>query len=234
MKKEKKLEHIGIIMDGNRRFAKKLMLNPSKGHEWGAKKVRKLFDWCKELGIRQVTLYTLSLENFNRPKKEFDYLMNIFRKEFKMLTDDDILKKEGIRLNFIGRTNMLPADIQKLIKELQKLTKDNKNFIVNFARAYGGRGEIVDAAKKIAQDAKDGKIVPDNLNEESFKSYLYMPDDPDLVIRTGGDNRTSNFLNYQIAYSELFFIDKMWPEFEKEDLKEVISSYYNRERRFGR
>jgi len=227
-------KHIAIILDGNRRFAKRLMMKPWKGHEWGAKKVEKLFDWCKELGIKELTLYTFSVENFNRPKKEFDYLMDLFRKEFDKFKDDKRIDKNRIRINVIGRLWMLPKDIQEKIHYIMEKTKNYSDYIINFAMAYGGRAEVIDATKRIAQQVKEGKLDIDQINEEVFSRNLYMADEPDLIIRTGGNHRTSNFLNYQAAYAEWFFLEKTWPEFEKEDLVEAIEDFKKRERRFGR
>lgn len=226
--------HIGIIMDGNRRFAKRLMLKPWMGHEWGAKKVESLFKWCKEIGIKEVTLYTFSVENFNRPKDEFNFLMDIFRKEFDRLLNDEKIMEEGLRINFVGRIYMFPKDIEEKMRKIINKTKNNKNYIVNFAMAYGGRTEIIDAARKIAEQIKEGKLDVDQINEETFSRNLYFPDDCDMVIRTGGEKRTSNFLPFQGAYAEWIFVDKMWPEFEKEDLIAAIKDYRERERRFGK
>ena len=226
-------KHIGIILDGNRRFSKKLMMKPWKGHEWGARKVEKLLDWSKELGIKELTLYAFSVENFNRPKDEFNYLMGLFRAEFKKLLDGKRLETENIRMNFIGRIWMFPKDIQESMKKIMDLTAKNKDHIVNFAMAYGGQAEIIDAVRKIADQLEKGELNIDKINEETFKDYLYMSDGPDLIIRTGGERRTSNFLNYQSAYSEWVFLEKTWPEFEKEDLVNCIQDFNKRDRRFG-
>jgi len=227
-------KHIGIIMDGNRRFAKRLMLKPWMGHEWGAKKVEKLFSWCKELGIREVTLYAFSIENFNRPRDEFDFLMNVFRKEFKRLLADENVMQEGIRVNFVGRISMFPSDITQSMKDIMEKTKDNASYIVNFAMAYGGRAEVVDAAKRIAEQVAEGRLDIAQINEEVFSKNLYFSDEPDLIIRTGGQKRTSNFLPFQEAYAEWIFLEKTWPEFEKEDLAAAMEEYRTRERRFGK
>jgi|SRR3989344_2804360 len=226
--------HIGIILDGNRRFAKRLMLKPWKGHEWGAKKVEKLFEWAKELGIKEATLYCFSIQNFNRPKKEFDFLMRVFKEEAeKLLKKKSKLKEEGVRINFIGRINMFPKGLYEDMKKIMEITKDNKKYIVNFAMAYGGREEVIDATVKIAKQIKDGKLNIDQINEETFSKNLYFNDEPDLIIRTGGERRTSNFLIWQSHYSEWIFLEKFWPEFEKEDLIQAIDEYKKRERRFG-
>ena len=227
-------KHVGVILDGNRGFAKKLMLKPWKGHEWGAKKVEKLMDWAGEIGIKELTLYSFSMQNMNRPKEEFEYLMKVFRSEFTRLGNDPRLEKEDIKINFIGRIHLFPKDVYEKMRELMDRTKNHKSFIINFAMAYGGREEVVDAVMKLSQDVKSGKLSAEEINEEIFQDYLYTPDEPDLIIRTGGDHRTSNFLIWQSNYSEWFFLEKCWPEFEKEDLVEVVDQYVNRERRFGK
>jgi len=227
---EKVPKHIGIILDGNRRFAKKLMLKPWMGHEWGAKKVHKLLDWVSELGVKEVTFYALSIQNFNRPKQEFDYLMNLFKKEFEGLTQKDKLdeiNKKGLRINFIGRLHMLPEDVQEKMNQLMELTAKNSKYFVNFAMAYGGREEIIDAVSKLVQDGKE-------VNEETLGKNLWLNSEPDLIIRTGGEKRVSNFMLWQGSYAELIFIDKTWPEMEKQDLIEAINDYSDRDRRFGR
>ncbi len=229
--------HIGIILDGNRRFAKKLMLKPWMGHEWGAKKFRQFLDWARELGVQEVTAYTFSLQNFNRPKEEFGYLMDIFAKEFAALATQEKsaeLRQNGVRINFIGRINMFPQHVQEGMRKLMDMTKDNTPFVVNFAMAYGGREEVVDAVKKLGEDINTGKISVDKLNEDVFGKYLYLNSDPEIIIRTGGEKRTSNFLPWQGIYSEWFFVEKTWPEFEKEDFLKVLKEFKNRERRFGR
>jgi tritrans,polycis-undecaprenyl-diphosphate synthase [geranylgeranyl-diphosphate specific] len=227
-------KHIGIIMDGNRRFSKKLMLKPWNGHEWGAKKVEKLFNWCQEFDIKELTLYTFSIQNFNRPKKEFDYLMKIFKENFDKLIDDERLDSNGIRINIIGRIKMFPKDVQERLNKIMEKTKNNNNYIINFAMAYGGREEIIDATKKIAEQIKNKTLNVEDIDEKIFSSNLYCADQPDLIIRTGGDRRTSNFLSFQSAYSEWLFIDKMWPEFEKKDFEDAIKDFSERQRRFGK
>jgi len=227
-------KHIGLVLDGNRRFSKRLMMKPWKGHEFGAEKVKKLFDWCKELGIKELTLYCFSCENFNRPRKEFDYLMNLFRKEFENLKLDKRIHEDKIKLNFIGRISMFPKDIQEKMQYLMKMTKNYNNFIINFAMAYGGRQEVIDAVKKIAQQIKDNKLDINQINEETFSDNLYMKDEPELCIRTGGEIRTSNFLIWQGNYTEWIFVPKMWPEFDKSDFIACIEEYKQRRRRFGK
>ena len=229
--------HIGVIVDGNRRFAKRLMLKPWKGHEWGAEKFRKFCDWCNELGVEEITAYLFSIQNFNRPKEEFDYLMKIFKNEIELLLKPEKLnelKQKGIRINFIGRRWMLPKELQELQDKVMEATKDNKPRRINFAMAYGGREEIIDAVQKIAQEAKEGKIDPAKIDEKEVGKHLWLDSAPDIILRTGGEQRTSNFLPWQGTYSELIFIEKFWPEIEKEDVVACIEEYKNRERRFGR
>lgn len=227
-------KHIAIIMDGNRRFSKRLMMKPWKGHEWGAKKVEKLVDWCKDFGVKEMTLYAFSVENFNRPKKEFDYLMNLFIDSFDKMKDDKRIYESKIKINIIGRIWMFPQEVQMRMKDIMEKTKDHDQYTINFAMAYGGRTEVIDATKKIAEQVKQGKINVEDINEECFSRNLYNPDEPELIIRTGGERRTSNFLPYQSAYSEWIFLEKMWPEFEKEDFAACIEEYARRERRFGK
>lgn len=231
---EKSVNHLGVILDGNRRFAKRLMMEPWKGHEYGAGKTRKLLEWSRELGINELTLYAFSTENFNRPKIEFEYLMSIFEKEFVSLIKSGDLEKNKVRVNFIGRIDMFPQKIHKLMQELMDMTNHNSQFIVNFAMAYGGRFEIVDAAKKIAELAANGKLDAKDIDEKKFSEFLYMKDEPDMIIRTSGQIRTSNFLPFQAAYSEWFFLTKMWPEFEKADLIQCIEEFKQRKRTFGK
>ncbi|MDD5086125.1 MAG: polyprenyl diphosphate synthase [Candidatus Nanoarchaeia archaeon] len=226
--------HIGIILDGNRRFAKKLNLNPWKGHEYGSKKLKDLLVWCRELKIKELTLYCFSMQNFNRPKKEFDYLMKIFDESFKELMENKDIDKYKIKINFIGRYNLFSDYINDEIHKIMDKTKNYDNYKINIALAYGGREEIVDAVKRIAEKIKENKLNPEEINEKIILENLDLGSEPDLIIRTGGDKRTSNFLTWQSIYSEWFFIEKMWPEFEKQDLIDVIEEYKKRERRFGK
>src|SRR5574341_898207 len=228
--------HIGVILDGNRRFAKRLMVNPWKGHEWGAEKFRKFTGWCHDLGIEEITAYVFSIQNFDRPKEEFDYIMKVFREEFqRLLTTEELekMKRNGVRITFIGRQSMLPKDIQELQNKVMEATKDNKPRRINFAMAYGGREEIIDAVQKIALEAKEGKIDPAKINEEEIGRHLWLNSAPDVILRTGGEQRTSNFLPWQGTYAELIFIEKFWPDIEKEDVVACIEEFKNRERRFG-
>lgn len=230
-------KHIGVILDGNRRFAKRLMVNPWKGHEWGAEKFRNFMQWCFEAGMEEITAYVFSIQNFDRPKEEFEYIMKVFKKECDELLKPEKLadlKEKGIRIRFIGRQWMLPKDLQELQNKVMDATKENAPRRVNFAMAYGGREEIIDAVQKIALEAKEGKIDPAKIDEKEVGRHLWLDSAPDVILRTGGDQRTSNFLPWQATYAELIFIDKFWPEIEKEDVTAVIQEFQNRERRFGR
>lgn len=230
------IEHIGIIMDGNRRFAKRLMKNPLQGHKWGAEKVEHVLDWCMELNIPHITLWSFSIENMNRPKVEFDYLMNLFENEFTKVKDKEKIHKNKVRIKVIGRVDLLPQRVQKAILKAQDATKDYDRYTLTFAIAYGGRQELVDATKKIVVDIKNNIVDIDCLDNDTFQKYLYTngTPDPDLVIRTSGEQRTSGFLLWQTAYSELYFSEKLWPEFEKEDFLNAVVDYRQRKRRFGK
>ncbi len=230
------MKHIGIILDGNRRYAKRLLQKPWDGHQKGAENVENAIQWARELNVKELTLYAFSEQNFQRAKEEVTFLMKIFAKTFQRLIDDRLekLNKNGIRINFIGRISKFPAEVHEKMKELMELTKNNTELKVNFAMAYGGREEIVDAARKIAVELNNGDISPDDISEALFAKHLYLNSDPDFIIRTGGDRRTSNFLVWQSNYSEWFFLEKMWPEFTKEDLVQCIGEFEGRERRFGK
>ncbi len=232
------LGHLGIIMDGNRRFARKLMMQPWKGHEWGEERVEQLLGWCTDLGIKALTLYTLSLENIaGRPKIELDYIYQLMeRVALDVINNKNhVVHAKRAKVNVIGRKEALPAKLRKLLARVEAITKDYDGFEANFAIAYSSRVEIIDAVKRIAKQVKEGKIDIPQINEATIKENLYKPDirDPDLIIRTGGEKRLSNFLLFQSAYSELCFIDKPWPEFSKDDLIEAINDFRMRQRRFG-
>lgn len=229
-----KPRHIGIILDGNRRFAKRLMLEPWKGHDYGAEKVRKLVGWAKKLGVNELTLYAFSIQNFGRPKDEFDYLMGHFLKAFNDIVINEDIHKNKVRVKAIGRLNLLPENVQEAIRKAEETTKDYSSFFLNIAIAYGGREEVVDAMKKIGRAIEEGKLKPENITEDMFRKNLYMGDEPDLIIRTGGERRTSNFLIWQSNYSEWVFLEKTWPEFEESDFVKCIDDFEKRERRFGR
>lgn len=229
----KDVKHVAIILDGNRRYGEKIG-NRLKGHVHGGKKVEELFKWCRDLGVKELTLYTFSVENFNRGEKEVDYLMNLFRQQIKRFKDDKKLKDGGVRVNFIGRLELFPKDVQEAMEDVMEKTKGNDEFKVNFAMGYGGRSEIVDATKKIIEKIKNNELKEEDVDENLISKNLYLKNDPDIVIRPGGEKRTSNFLIWQSNYSEWFFVDKLWPEFTKEDFVKIIEEFKERERRFGR
>ena len=223
-------KHIAIILDGNRRFAKRLMLEPWKGHEFGREKVENLIKYASNLKIKQLTFYALSEENIKtRPKNELNFLFKLFKEVFSNMDKNEI-KRKNIKFKFIGNLNLIPLELRKECNKLEKDTKLNSKLIVNIAIAYGGRQEILRAIKQIIK-----KKIPENkITEKIIEKYLYLSSKPDLIIRTGGEKRTSNFLPFQSAYSELIFLDKMWPEFTKQDLIACIKEFKNRKRNFGK
>jgi len=231
MKNQPLVYHLGIIPDGNRRWAKKHHLPLVEGHRKGVKIFEKLVDWCKKRNIKVLTCFAFSTENWKRPKKEIDFLMRLIASLFEK---DALqrLKNKGVRIRIIGEMDKVPGFVKKVLKKVEKVTKDNKEIIVNLAFSYGGRGEILRAVKEIVKK----KIPSKKINEEIFSRYLFtsgLPD-PDLIIRTGGHQRLSNFLLWQSAYSELYFLDKYWPDFEEKDLDEALKDFASRKRNFGR
>ncbi len=205
------------------------MLEPWKGHEYGKEKVEELLNYAKGLGIKEMTFYALSSDNIkNRPRIELGFIYKLFREFFRDM-DLDKIQRNKTRVKFIGQLDLLPEDLRKQLLQLEEDTKDNDEFIVNFAIAYGGREEIVEAVKKILKN----KVKEEDIDHKLIEENLYMDSQPDLIIRTGGEKRTSNFLPWQSSYSEWMFLDKMWPEFEKEDLIECIEDFKKRKRNFG-
>ena len=231
-------KHIGIILDGNRRWARGQNKEPWEGHWVGGDNVKNFLQWCHELDIKTVTLYAFSTENFTRSPKEVEELMKVYEKALNDVLSSDILQKNQVRIRAIGRIKMLPEKLQRLISEVEERTKDYTNFYLNVAIAYGGRAEIVDATRTIAYKVKNGEIDPEEINEDIIGSHLYtahLPQpDPDLIIRTGSESRLSNFLLWQSAYSELFIVDVFWPEFRDIDLMRVVRTYQKRQRRHGK
>jgi undecaprenyl diphosphate synthase len=227
-------QHIAIIMDGNGRWAKNRGLMRAFGHENGAKSVKVTVETCARIGVKNLTLYAFSTENWNRPKLEIDTLMKLLvsslRKELKSLIDNNI------RLNTIGNTDKLPKSIQKELAEVITKTKDNSRMTLTIALSYGSREELIAAVKKIASKVKNNIISIDGIDEAIINEHLYtlnLPD-VDLLIRTSGEHRISNFLLWQIAYAELYFTNVLWPDFTEDHLYEAIISYQKRERRFGK
>ncbi len=223
--------HLGIIIDGNRRWARERGLPTFEGHRRGFNKVKEITKWSKDRGIKILTLYCFSTENWNRSEREVSYLMRLLsqglnKKEVKRIC------KEGIKIQIIGQTERLPKYLQKSIKEAEEFTQNNNKMILNLAISYGGRAEIVKAVKKIIKE----KIPLNQIDENKIGDYLYTSSlpDPDLIIRTGGEQRVSNFLIWQVAYSELYFCKKYWPDFTEKDLDEVLQDFVHRQRRFGK
>jgi tritrans,polycis-undecaprenyl-diphosphate synthase [geranylgeranyl-diphosphate specific] len=232
-----KPDHIAIILDGNRRWASEKALNPWFGHKKGAEKVDQLLDWCLKLGVESITLYAFSTENFRRSKNEVEEIMRIAQEQFRKILTDERIHKNKIHVKVIGRLSLLPKDLQQLIMDVENATQDYDDHFLNLALAYGGRAEIVDAAKKIADKVHTGKLSPEEIDEQVFEKYLYTShmskQDPDLIIRTSGEERLSGFLLWQSAYSELCFLDVYWPGFRFIDLLRAVRTFQRRRRRFG-
>ena len=227
-------QHLAIIMDGNGRWAKQKGLLRALGHENGTKSVRQTVENCAKLGINNLTLYAFSTENWNRPKLEVDTLMKLLVHSLK--NELKTLQENNIRLNSIGNIEMLPKSIQRELNEVTALTKNNTKMILTLALSYGAREELINAIKKISDKVKNNIISIDTIDESIINEHLYTHNlpDVDLLIRTSGEHRISNFLLWQIAYAELFFTDVLWPDFTEEHLYEAIISYQKRERRFGK
>lgn len=226
--------HIAVIMDGNGRWATRHNLPRTLGHRKGVKAAERIVDACMDAGVPYLTLFCFSSENWNRPADEVDALMDLMRSYLQ--GDVSKLLKKGVRLDFAGRLDRLPADIQKQIAEVRSANVENPRLTVVMALSYGGREEITDAARRMAGLAAEGGIDPASVDEECFSRFLYLPDvpDPDLLIRTGGEKRISNFLLWQSAYAEIVFSDTLWPDFSEECLQDALKEYSRRERRFGK
>lgn len=228
--------HIAIIMDGNRRFAKELGIDPTKGHLKGKDKLEEVTDWCLEVDVKILTVFAFSTENLKRKSEEIDWLMKLFADNFRRAGDDERAHKHGIKVRAIGQRSLLPKEVQDAIAYAEEKTKNYTNYLFNIAVAYGSREEMLQAIRNIAEDVKNGKLDSENINEKVFSKYLYTADlpDPDLVLRTSGEERVSNFLLWQLAYSELYFADIYWPGFRKVDFLRAIRSYQKRQRRYGK
>lgn len=227
------LGHVAIIMDGNGRWARARGLPRVAGHRRGAEAVRHVVEACREIGIPFLTLYAFSSENWKRPPTEVDDLMGLLRHYLRRELND--LHKNNVRVRFIGNWRALAKDIVTLIEMAIERTADNSGLTFVIAINYGSRNEVLDAAKQIAVDVNAGKLAMDEVDEERFSDYLHTRDipDPDLIIRTSGEQRLSNFLLWQAAYAELIFMDQMWPDFNKDSLLSAIGEYRRRERRYG-
>ena len=226
-------QHVAIIMDGNGRWAKKKNLPRMEGHRVGIEKIREITQVCSDLGIKILTIYAFSCQNWKRPSREVNFLMSRF--EAYLDKEIDELHKKGVRFQVIGRREGLSTSIQKKIRKAMSLTRDNKDLIFNLALNYGGQEEILDAVKKIAQEVKKGDLSPEEIDLTLFKRYLYTDDlaYPGLLIRTGGEYRVSNFLLWQIAYTEFWITPIFWPDFGREEFIKALEDYAQRERRFG-
>ena len=223
-------------MDGNRRFSKlQGNIDVVKGHEIGVDTLEKVLDWSIELGIEIITAYAFSTENFNRPQHEVEGLMNLFVVNFKRLVTHEKIHKNEVRVKVVGRTELLPDNVKEAINEAEESTKHYTKRLFNIAIGYDGRLEIIDSFKKIIKDVQDGKISIDDVDEDLVSKNLYTEglDDPNLIIRTSGEERLSGFLLWQSSYSELYFCETLWPELRKVDFIRAIRSYQARDRRFG-
>lgn len=232
------VEHIAFILDGNRRFAKELVKKPWEGHKIGLKKTREVLEWSCDAGIKHMTAYALSLENLtSRPKTELRFVLKYFEDELNdVISGSHTVHDRKVKVIFIGRKNVLPDSIQEKIKTVEEITKDYDKHVLNIAVAYGGQQEIVDATKEIINKCMKGVLNPANLNEQVLKEHMYTNGQPypNMIIRTGGEKRLSNFLPFQSVYSELIFSDKMWPELTKEDLDGFLEEYGKRNKKFGK
>jgi undecaprenyl diphosphate synthase len=230
---EKLPRNLAIIMDGNGRWARRRLLIRVKGHEEGIHSVREITRECAKLGLESLTLYAFSVENWKRPKREIDALMKLLR---RFLVDErDEIMENDIRFTAIGRLDDLPDAVRTELEETRRLSAGNGGMILCLALSYGGRTEILDAAARIMKDVREGRLASSELDEEGFRRYLYAPEipDPDLMIRTAGEMRVSNFLLWQLSYSELYVTPVCWPDFRVPQLHEALKAYAERERRFG-
>ena len=195
-----------------------------------------MLDWCKEFNNKSVTLWVFSTENFNRPKPELETIFDLFEKKFKQLLNKKGIFEDKVKINVIGRKDLFPKPVQKAMNDVIKATKNHDKFLVNFAMGYGGKQELIDVAKKLMILAKAGKLAPSDLNEEVFSEHIYLVGlpKPDLIIRTGGVQRTSGFMAWSGDYAEWYFSDKLWPQFDKQDFVRALADYSERQRRFGR
>ncbi len=231
--KQKVPEHVAIIMDGNGRWATKKGLARSFGHNKGVNVLKEILKASKNLGCKVLTVYAFSTENWTRPTKEVDFLINLFSEVLEKQIDE--IHQESIRIKFIGDLTPFPATLKKLIQNAESLTKNNNTFLLNVCANYGGRQEIVKVAKEIASKSLSGEIKPSEVNEELFNSKLLTSGikDPELLIRTSGEKRISNFLLWQLAYSEIYISEVLWPDFNEVEFLKAIIDYQSRNRRFG-
>lgn len=225
--------HLGIIMDGNGRWAKKRGLPRSAGHVAGAKVFKTIVRYCSRIGIQYLTIYAFSTENWKRPHDEILTLVNLFKEYLRDALTNFL--DENVKVRFLGDTSVFDPQLQQLILEIEQVSENRTGMVLNIALNYGGRAEIVRAVRLLAQDVKDGKLQPEAINEQAISSHLYTAGqpDPDLVIRPSGEQRISNFLLWQSAYTEYFVLDILWPDFTPEMLDKALENYAKRDRRFG-
>ncbi|HJX04366.1 MAG TPA: polyprenyl diphosphate synthase [Thermoplasmata archaeon] len=228
-------KHVAIIMDGNRRYAREFGLMVAEGHDKGREKLEEVLEWCLEIGVNILTVYAFSTENVGRERGEIDTLMRMFVDSFRRLGDEPRVHKNKIRVRVLGQRDLLPKDLQDAIKYAEDKTAGYDQYFFNLAVGYGGREEIVQAIRRVAKAVESGKLKVDDIDEKLFSDFLYTKDmpDPDLILRTSGEERISNFLLWQLAYSELYFSDIYWPGFRKVDFLRAVRSYQQRKRRFG-
>ncbi len=226
--------HIGIIMDGNRRWAKKHLLPTNAGHTSGAKVFKKIAKYCNKIGLKHLTVYAFSTENWQRAADEVSALMALFKQYLESTLAD--FENENMKIKFLGDTSKFSPDIQKLVSEIQDGSKNNSGMALNIAMNYGSKDEIIHTAKLLIDDIERGRLQKKDISEKIFQSKLYTENQPDvdLIIRTGGEYRLSNFLLWQAAYAELVVTDKLWPDFKPKDFDAIISEYFSRSKRFGR
>lgn len=227
-------KHIAIIIDGNRRWARRKGLKPWEGHIAGKKRLQEFLAWCRELGIREVTIYTFSVKNFQRPKREIQHIFHLLVETAKEFLKDPDIRKYRVRIRAIGRIHLFPKYVRLAIARVIDATKSHNRYFVNLAMGYGGREEITDAVRAIAADVRAGRLKPEDISERVIHKRLYLTSEPDLVIRTSGEQRTSDFLPWQASYAEWYFTPKLFPDFSKADLVAAINDFRSRERRFGR
>ena len=238
IEKDKIPSHIGIILDGNRRWATSQGFSEGLGHEEGANRAEELLDWCQDLGIKTVTLYVLSTENLDRPPAELVELFELIQVRLSRLLTDERITRYKVRVRAIGQLELLPQSIKDLLAAIETKTSGFDDHYLNIAVAYGGRAELIDMVRSVAQDVKNGKLGPDEIDEDTVSKRLYtsyLPNqEPDLIIRTSGEERMSGFLLWQGAYSELVFMDVFWPAFRFIDLLRAVRTYQKRRRRYGK
>ena len=229
-------KHLAIIMDGNRRFAREMGMEAGSGHVQGKQKLEEVIEWCHKAGIRILTVYAFSTENFSRSEDEVELLMEMFEENFRALGDDERVHKNGIRVKVLGDRDLLPQGVKDAIEYVEGRTRDYDQYYYNIAIAYGGRQEIVYALKQVAAKVTAGEIEVEDIDEKEISQHMYTSHvpDPDLVLRTSGEVRISNFLLWQMAYSELYFTDIYWPGFRYIDFLRAVRSYQQRRRRYGK